>query len=614
MLRLPNEILAAVVSWLETERDINALVLTSRHLYHSFNSVLYRRNAEDFGGSALTWAVLFCREETAIKAVNAGAPGGEALWHSVRNGDEKTARLILSSENADGNFQDRNLGETPLLAAVNLRDESMLKLLLGSGKVKVDLGDRAGRTPLLTAADMGYAAAVELLLDSGQSEMQRGDYGVLEMAIMRSHAAVVKLLMEHAGIAPHSPVLRGETPLYQAMRWARGPMIETMMSLGEVDINARDQMGTTPFLLAAAGGYTATVKLFLDSGKAEAGSHTDNEYSALMLAISGAHDDAARMLLEQDGVDVNHRGDDGHRALSLAAREGLLDVVKTLIGMENVDVDSRDNHGFTPLAWAATEGHLSTVELLLDSGRVDPDSRTSHGYTPWMLASGRGHEAVMRCLVDTGKIDVCARSNDGTTAFLSALGRGKVSVLKLIVESGDSRFDQRLGERGRTALVCAVYGQSVPVTRYLLDSGKVDVNEADELGRTALHHACAVDARKVTECLLQQEDLDANVRDYRGFTPLVLAAGSSQGFHLVKLLLQSGKVDAALQGHDGATAISVATSARRYRTVRLLAEWDWRSQMEGDGVDGQCSSGYLDGFDSDDEGDELSDTEIDIDA
>ncbi|KAK7221468.1 hypothetical protein V2G26_009471 [Clonostachys chloroleuca] len=225
MLHLPNEILEAIASWLETQRDIYALVRTSRQLRDALNSTLYRRNVEDSGGSALTWAVDYRREETAIKAIRAGAPGGEALWCSVFHKDEKMVKLILSSDNADGNFQD-SVGDSPLLAAVRLRNDSMLKLLLGSGKVKVDLGDWRGRTPLFNAAGSGYTSGVELLLDSDESEMRRGNddaYKVLDRAIERGHAPVVKLLMEYAGIAADSPVMRnslgvqGQTPLCRAL-------------------------------------------------------------------------------------------------------------------------------------------------------------------------------------------------------------------------------------------------------------------------------------------------------------------------------------------------------------------------------------------------------------
>lgn len=77
MLHLPNEILEAIASWLETQRDIYALVRTSRQLRDALNSTLYRRNVEDSGGSALTWAVDYRREETAIKAIRAGPRGAK---------------------------------------------------------------------------------------------------------------------------------------------------------------------------------------------------------------------------------------------------------------------------------------------------------------------------------------------------------------------------------------------------------------------------------------------------------------------------------------------------------------------------------------------------------
>ncbi|KAH7114026.1 hypothetical protein EDB81DRAFT_597857, partial [Dactylonectria macrodidyma] len=60
----------------------------------------------------------------------------------------------------------------PLSHAATERHESIIKLLLDSGKVNIDSRDNHGRTPLFRAAAWGHEAMVRLLLDSGKVDIE----------------------------------------------------------------------------------------------------------------------------------------------------------------------------------------------------------------------------------------------------------------------------------------------------------------------------------------------------------------------------------------------------------------------------------------------------------
>ena len=78
--------------------------------------------------------------------------------------------------------------------------ETVVKLLLETGKVDVELKDNYGRTPLSWAAERGHEAVVKLLLETGKVdvELKEGGYGrtPLSWAAEGGHEAVVKLLLE----------------------------------------------------------------------------------------------------------------------------------------------------------------------------------------------------------------------------------------------------------------------------------------------------------------------------------------------------------------------------------------------------------------------------------
>lgn len=73
-----------------------------------------------------------------------------------------------------------------------------MKLLLETGRVNSDSKDSHGKTPLLAAAQHGHEAVVKLLLDTGRVDVNlKCAYETpLFRAAYYGHEAVVKLLLE----------------------------------------------------------------------------------------------------------------------------------------------------------------------------------------------------------------------------------------------------------------------------------------------------------------------------------------------------------------------------------------------------------------------------------
>ncbi|SPO01870.1 uncharacterized protein DNG_04543 [Cephalotrichum gorgonifer] len=72
---LPNELLQCIAASLDAERDIAALARTNQNFFRLLGPYLYRRNTEFSGSSALFWAAVNGRLETARKSIEAGASG-----------------------------------------------------------------------------------------------------------------------------------------------------------------------------------------------------------------------------------------------------------------------------------------------------------------------------------------------------------------------------------------------------------------------------------------------------------------------------------------------------------------------------------------------------------
>ncbi|KAL1625640.1 hypothetical protein SLS56_007224 [Neofusicoccum ribis] len=96
-------------------------------------------------------------------------------WNwAAQNGNETIVELLLETGKADVDSKDQ-FGRTPLWWAAESGHEAVVKLLLETGKVDVDLKDQFGRTPLWWAAESGYEAVVKLLLETGKVDVNLKD-------------------------------------------------------------------------------------------------------------------------------------------------------------------------------------------------------------------------------------------------------------------------------------------------------------------------------------------------------------------------------------------------------------------------------------------------------
>jgi ankyrin repeat protein len=307
-----------------------------------------------------------------------------ALHLSARFGLAFLSRIILTvdlKEFPNGvNAQDSN-GWTPLIYAADNGCESVVKLLLETGKVDIESKDSMySRTPLIWAASSGHEEVIRLLLDTGKVDVNQRDiqtYTSLHLAVRSGHSGAVRLL-------------------YQ---------------MGKADINLEDSSGWTALTWAAQKGDEAVVKT--------------------LLGISEVH--------------VNSNDLSKLTPLAHAARNGHEKVVRLLLAVDKVDVDAKDKDDWTPLIWAARSGHGAIVQLLLDSGKVDINWKDKSGLTPLYRAAVNGHEDVVELLLKTGKVvvpDEDDEDNEHRDTLFWAEEKGYYGVTQLIQISSIASFSR----------------------------------------------------------------------------------------------------------------------------------------------------------------------------
>lgn len=83
--------------------------------------------------------------------------------------------------------------------------------------------------------------------------------------------------------------------LFQATRAGNTDMVKSLVSSRRVDVNARDEHGSTPLLEAARFGHEDICALLIAAGADLKAKDKDGK-TALMLAVQGDHEEVVRIL------------------------------------------------------------------------------------------------------------------------------------------------------------------------------------------------------------------------------------------------------------------------------------------------------------------------------
>ena len=127
------------------------------------------------------------------------------------------------------------------------------------------------------------------------------------------------------------------------------------------DVNAKDDNGWTPLLLAVEESHKEIAELLILKG-ANVNAKNQNEVTPLHWAAARGHKEIVELLIAK-GADVNAKSDDGTTPLHFNNKE----VVELLIAA-SADVNAKDDDSLTQLDWAVDEDSTETADLLRKHG------------------------------------------------------------------------------------------------------------------------------------------------------------------------------------------------------------------------------------------------------
>ena len=453
--------------------------------------------------------------------INDRAIDGKTPLHmAVENGDETIIQTLLAQK-ADANLKDA-FGNTCLHLAVQLKQKTRQRLVKS---------EASSQSPFAAPYSTCSAQAVQSIIEHSTDVNAVNNQGetALWFACFDGQGIFVKILLD-AGADPNITDKAKDSCLHSTIRSYCSIDTVTEIIHHSADIDAVNDIGETPLLVACNTGQTEIVRLLLK--------------------------------LKANPTIANVDGDTSLHAAVDCNTETLQEIIDHV-----ADVNVVNKKGRTALLLSCFNGHMDSVTVLLEAG-ADPTIADEEGLSCLQAAIyGNSSKDTLQSLIDRGA-HIDARKGNGSNALLSACGTGQLESVRFLLEAGADVFI--VNNDGTTSLLAAVHGRcSKDILQKIMHHG-VDVNAINSSSQTALLLACATGQDECVKLLLDNgadPNTSENATGYRSLHAAVLGKCKHQ---TIQEIANKAYVD--VQDLDGKTALFIACVSSQQNSVQILLE------------------------------------------
>ncbi|MBM17952.1 MAG: hypothetical protein CL947_02705 [Epsilonproteobacteria bacterium] len=275
---------------------------------------------------------------------------------SIAKKYKKIINYLLEVPNINVN-QTMSTGATLLIFAIECKCIDVVKLLINhrdkDGKLDLDVNARSNiniiidnsneilvnnMTPLLFAVFEGFTEAVALLLQVDGIDVNATDvfgHTALTSASAQGNEEIVTMLLNVDTIDTNKG-----NPLYLASLHGHHKVVNKLVNHKNkfdqftVNLEASNNQGQSPLLVACALGYSLVVPILLQTNRVNINKTDRSGTSPLFVAVMKNHKDIVKMLLAKDTVNVNLANIYGITPLMMTVAAKNVDIVTMLINSE----------------------------------------------------------------------------------------------------------------------------------------------------------------------------------------------------------------------------------------------------------------------------------------
>ena len=213
--------------------------------------------------------------------------------------------------------------------------------------------------------------------------------------------------------------------------------------------------------------------------------------TALSWAVSKNKKESVKFLLD-NGANPNILSYHDDNPLFISIYERNLEVLNILLQNNNINIHLKNSKGHNALHVAIYYGFFDAIKLLINSG-IDINSKDNNGNIPLLMTYD--HDIIMYLLKYSINIDINMKDNDNKNILFHTIQYNYYDIVEEIL-SRDIDINAT-NNYENTALITAVYMNSINIVKILLNVTNIDLNIKNIFGLSALDIALQRDKTEI---------------------------------------------------------------------------------------------------------------------